>query len=109
MVSLIYNLKSIPNSDNLSAVQVDVKKLGAHLEAYVNLLPAIETLRLGHRYGRGTTCMISELPAELITWIEDLLIAEERRRLLREWADDLRCYEQFCDRMRAPKVLMLVE
>ena len=72
-------------------------KLGAHLEAYANLLPTINTLRLSARYGKGPQVAVTMLPPELTTLVEDFLIAEERNRLLDAWTIDFKCYQMLCD------------
>ena len=41
------------------------------LEAYINLLPTMNALRMCHRYGRGPNAAIARLPTELITYIEE--------------------------------------
>lgn len=43
--------------------------LGAHLEAYINLLPTITTLRLCNRFGQGEEAYIKRLPVELVSEI----------------------------------------
>lgn len=79
------------------AIQVDVEQLGANLEAYVNLLPTIHTLRLCNRYGKGEHVRINTLPVELVTYIEELVTADERASKRAEWAIDFRCYQQLCE------------
>lgn len=74
---------------------VKVDALGAHLEAYVKLLPTLNTLRLSHRYG-GPAAPITRLPAELILHIEEILTLEERKKKLQEWTQDFKCFESKC-------------
>lgn len=62
------------------AVPVEVEVLGAHLEAYVNLQPTINTLRMCHRFGKGEQAAITRLPVELLSEVEDLLMGEERQK-----------------------------
>jgi hypothetical protein len=81
----------------LIAVQVNVVHLGAHLEAYVNLLPMFNTLRLCNRFGRGPESDITRLPPELISIIEDFLLLEERSKTSAAWHTDFSCYQLLCD------------
>ncbi|KAI7215306.1 hypothetical protein KC333_g5531 [Hortaea werneckii] len=79
------------------AVPVQVEVLGAHLEAYVNLQPTINTLRLCHRFGKGDQAAITKLPVELLSEVEDILMAEERRKTREEWETDFRCFQLHCE------------
>ncbi|KAI7176989.1 hypothetical protein KC316_g17833 [Hortaea werneckii] len=79
------------------AVPVQVEVLGAHLEAYVNLQPTINTLRMCHRFGKGDDVAITRLPVELLSEVEDILMAEERRKTRGEWEADFRCFQLHCD------------
>ncbi|KAI7154133.1 hypothetical protein KC343_g14268 [Hortaea werneckii] len=79
------------------AVPVEVEVLGAHLEAYVNLQPTINTLRMCHRFGKGDQAAITKLPVELLNEIEDILMEEERRKRREEWETDFRCFQLHCD------------
>jgi hypothetical protein len=80
-----------------TAIQVDILSLGTHLEAYANLQPTFNSVRLCNRFGRGPHANITMLPPELISIIEDFLIIEERAKLLRQWSIDFRCYRLLCD------------
>lgn len=79
------------------AVPVEVEVLGAHLEAYVNLQPTINTLRMCHRFGKGDQAAITRLPVELLSEVEDILIEEERRKRREEWETDFRCFQLHCE------------
>ncbi|KAI7264953.1 hypothetical protein KC345_g8647 [Hortaea werneckii] len=79
------------------AVPVEVEVLGAHLEAYVNLQPTINTLRMCHRFGKGDHAAITELPVELLNEVEEILMEEERRKRREEWETDFRCFQLHCD------------
>lgn len=79
------------------AAPVEVDLLGAHLETYVSLLPAVNTLRLCHRFGQGQHAAITRLPVELIVYIEELLTANERVYALQQWRTDFYCYKQLCE------------
>ena len=63
------------------AVPVPVHLLGAHLQAYAELQPAVNTLRLCNRHGHGDHAAISRLPVELITAIESYIIEDKRQEL----------------------------
>ena len=78
------------------AIPIRVDLLGAHLQAYVNLLPVISTLRLCNRFGKGAKAAVSRLPAELVVCIEELLIKDERKELREDWATELKCWETRC-------------
>ena len=73
-----------------------VEHLGAHLDAYINLIPIVNTLRLCHRYGKGPHASIAKLPVELVASIEDYLVAAERKKTRREWAQDFKCFQLLC-------------
>ena len=77
------------------AIPVAAEVLGAHLDAYLTLLPTINALRACHRYAQDKP--VSRLPVELVTIIEDFLIAEEREKKSLEWNRDFRCFQQDCD------------
>ncbi|GAB1736943.1 hypothetical protein NU219Hw_g311t1 [Hortaea werneckii] len=79
------------------AVPVPVEVLGAHFEAYVNLQPTINTLRLCHRFGKGEQDTITRLPVELLSEVEDILMEEERRKRREEWETDFRCFQVHCE------------
>jgi hypothetical protein len=81
----------------LLAIQLDVLQLGVHLEAYTNLLPAINTLRLSNRHGQGPHVYITILPPELIMVIEDYILSEEQERLADAWRTDFKCFQLLCD------------
>ena len=74
------------------ALPVKVEELGAHLEAYIELQPIFTTLRLCNRFGRGPNAAIAELPAELITYLEDILMREEREDCEKEWTKLFNCW-----------------
>lgn len=76
------------------ATPVKVEVLGANLEAYINLLPIIQTLRLCNRFGRGAP--ISRLPAELLLLVEDVLVAQEREITQKAWTRDYQCFSSRC-------------
>ncbi|KAI7233088.1 hypothetical protein KC330_g5548 [Hortaea werneckii] len=79
------------------AVPVEVEVLGAHLEAYVNLQPTINALRMCHRFGKGEDVAITRLPVELLSEVENILMEEERRKRREEWETDFRCFQLYCE------------
>jgi len=79
------------------ATPVKIETLGAHLEAYVNLLPIINTLRVCNRYGKGPKAAVTRLPPELVDAIEQYLITTERLRLLEEWTSLPKCWYEECE------------
>ena len=77
---------------------VNPAQLGAHLEAYVEMKPAIDTLRLCNRFGRGQEAYITKLPQELISMIELELVRKLRIHYYHShWGDELCCLEQDCE------------
>ena len=76
---------------------VKVDQLGAHLEAYVRLLPVLNTLRLCNRFGQGPKAAVARLPVELIEQIEGHIIDDERKEQRKEWCRGLRCWEGRCE------------
>lgn len=84
-------------SEQATPVRADL--LGAHVQAYVNLLPAINTLRLCHRFGKGQNVMVSRLPNEIIGCVEECLMEFERVKLRGTWAKELKCWEACCKAM----------
>ncbi|KAI6793218.1 hypothetical protein KC332_g12521 [Hortaea werneckii] len=80
------------------AVPVKVEVLGAHLEAYINLQPTINTLRMCHRFGKGNDVAITRLPVELLSEVEEYLVARERRKTRKAWNADFRCFQLKCQR-----------
>lgn len=77
---------------------VDPAKLGAHLEAYVDMKPTIDALRLCNRFGGGPEAYITHLPQELVSMIELELVRKLRIHYYHShWGNELRCLEQHCD------------
>ncbi|KAK5113323.1 hypothetical protein LTR85_010940 [Meristemomyces frigidus] len=78
------------------AVPVKPDILGGHLQAHVDTLPVIETLRLCHSFGRGPKASVVKLPIELRSEIEKYVIQEARGKTLPEWNQKFRCYQDSC-------------
>jgi len=78
------------------AVPVHVAELGANLQAWIDTLRAVQSLRLCHRVGRGNTAALTRLPTELLARIESCLVNAVRQQSRPEWGLDLRCYENVC-------------
>lgn len=82
------------------AMPVEITTLGAALEAYVELLPSLHTLRLCHRFGvrpDGTEAI--PLPAEVFEYIEGYLIENNRdisADKLKSWEAERDCAEGLC-------------
>lgn len=81
------------------AVQVRADELGAHLIAYANTLPVVNTLRLCSRFGTGRQCHVNKLPVELIDAIEEHIKEVARQAALGDWTKQLRCWEDKCGRI----------
>lgn len=71
-----------------------VQILGAHLEAYINTLPAIQTLKACNRYGNSGG--ITRLPTELVSRIAEHHVQDERTKLEQIWIREHRCAQQWC-------------
>lgn len=78
------------------SLEVPVEILGAHLQAYVELQPTIQALRLCNRYGQGFRAAVTKLPIELVKEIEGHLIIDERKKQRKNWATDFRCFQGLC-------------
>ena len=75
---------------------VPVNVLGAHLQAYADLQPTINTLRLYNRFGKGNHAAVSKPPIELVNAIEDHIVEDTRRELREEWEASFMCWEGRC-------------
>lgn len=73
-----------------------VEVLGAHLQAYVELQPTFQALRLCNRYGQGSHAAVTKLPIELMKEIEGHLMKYERKKRRKNWATDFRCFQGLC-------------
>ena len=79
------------------ALPVNVAQLGAHLQAYLQTLPAMNALRACNRFGQGPQCHIRKLPVELVQTIANYYILPIREEKLKYWKADLNCYEDNCE------------
>jgi hypothetical protein len=82
-------------------IPVRPDKLGANLKAFEDAVPALHSLRLCHRYGKGPDVLITKLPAELELLIEDFYLQSLKRNkksVLREkdWTLNFACFESRC-------------
>lgn len=89
---------SLPPPSMLYALQIKPESLGAHLEAYINTLPTITTLRLCNRFGQGEAAGVTALPTEIIDMIETFILGDARAKQLAEWSSNRSCYENKCAR-----------
>ncbi|KAF2806201.1 uncharacterized protein BDZ99DRAFT_91948 [Mytilinidion resinicola] len=78
------------------AVPVDIARLGPHLEAYMEAKPAMDALRLCHRFGTGQKAYITKLPMELIAMIENELQKASRKSKAKCWKEDYLCFQDCC-------------
>lgn len=78
------------------SIPVAVEILGAHLQAYVQLQPTINALRLCNRYGKGDQAAVTKLPAELVAEIEGHLVEAERKVQRKNWRTDFACFQGLC-------------
>ncbi|KAK6441865.1 hypothetical protein LTR95_001896 [Oleoguttula sp. CCFEE 5521] len=78
------------------ALPVKVDRLGAHLQAYVETLDTIITLRLCNRHGAGSGIFVQKLPVEIVQIIEKLIFREICKAKYPEWQVELHCFENEC-------------
>ncbi|KAK5723808.1 hypothetical protein LTR15_005508 [Elasticomyces elasticus] len=78
-------------------MRVETFMLGARLEAYINLLPTLHTLRLCNRFGTGDNAHIKRLPVEIVAEIESYLIERERYNAEPEWFSHHFCFAGLCE------------
>lgn len=93
----------------LKALPVPIDVLGAHLEAYVTLLPTTTGLRLCNRFGRGDHARVQALPIELMELIETYLVRATREELREHWSTLLKCWENRCSAHSHYSEVQLVE
>lgn len=79
------------------ALPVCAAQLGAHLEAYLDTLPAMNALRACNRFGKGPACHIRKIPAELVQTIAQYYILPVREENLRRWMLCLDCFTDSCE------------
>jgi hypothetical protein len=79
------------------ALPVHVAQLGAHVEAYIESLPALNALRACNRFGKGPQCSINKLPVELVQSIAHYHILPIRSAKLKQWMERKQCYEGDCE------------
>jgi len=80
------------------AIPVDIQKLGPRLEAYLELKPALQQLRLCHRFGKGPDAHITKLPQELFEIVvEDVLNTARDDAPYLKWAKPFACFEEMCN------------
>jgi hypothetical protein len=82
---------------NKWALPVPIEKLGAHVEAFIETLPAITALRLCRQFGTGPQCFINRLPVELLKTVESFVVEPARESALHTWKKACRCWELKCD------------
>jgi hypothetical protein len=75
------------------AVPVHPAKLGAGLEVYKTLKPALHTFRLYTRFENGTQVTINRLSLELVKRIVDSLINSAREERESLWLTGMTCFE----------------
>lgn len=80
------------------AVPVRPDVLGEHLQAYERSLGAITAFRLCSRYGTGEDVHVTKLPAELASYIEDLIF-DHHRANASSWQESFCHFEGRCDLM----------
>ena len=78
------------------ALPVNAAQLGAHFQAYLDTLPALNALRACNRFGKEPQCHINKLPAELMQSIAHYYIVPAREENVEKWMSPLRCYENKC-------------
>ncbi|KAK3650346.1 hypothetical protein LTR56_006322 [Elasticomyces elasticus] len=72
-------------------------QLLTHLAAYKRTLPALQAIRLAHRFGTGPQVHITKLPVEMLLLIEDFVIEAQRQRWDPYIESELDCFESKCE------------
>jgi len=75
------------------AVPVRPDLLGSRLEAFKQILPQLQTLRLCHRFGKGPSVFITRLPTEVERMIERCVPLE----CSGIWQDSFMHFEKRCE------------
>jgi hypothetical protein len=78
------------------AAPVSAAQLVGHMEAYRITLPAMNTLRLCNRFGKGPQAYINRLPVEIVQQIAHHAVVPVRKERAADWAMHLLCYEDRC-------------
>ncbi len=78
------------------AIPVSPDLLGQALEAYDKFVPILNTLRLCHRYGKGTEVHITKLPVEILSAIEEIVYQDVQSRNS-TWLENFKHYEHRCE------------
>ena len=84
---------ALPDPRLAWVVPVEATALAASLEAYANMDPAITTLRLAHRFGRGS---LSKIPVEILEMIVDQAQQSERLQTSPFWRKTFACFRGIC-------------
>ena len=79
------------------ALPVCAAQLGAHLEAYLDMLPSVNALRACYRFGKGPECHIRKVPVELVQTIAHYCILPICEEKLNRWKSCLNCFEDNCE------------
>lgn len=107
---LIMDPQHRSNHKAVWAVPVDPAMPGAHLEAFHNAKPRMETFQLCCRFGQGESRLLRLLrktPQEIIDVMLYRGIHLSRSRYYPEWLDDLSCVEGHCDGVNHGRYLCL--
>ena len=78
------------------SVPVEPDVVAAHLQVHFNERARLNALRLCHRYGQGEHAIITKLPVELVTIIEDYVVADARGSALPSWRASFNCWRGLC-------------
>lgn len=58
--------------------------------------PAIQTLRLCHRFGVGKKAYLPKLPQELVEEISTVIYLSHRQEVTKSWVENQECFEGEC-------------
>lgn len=75
------------------AIPVDIRKLGASLEAFADTLPRVTTLQLIHRFRDGP---LSKIPQELLEQIIITVHRQAMKTFRSSWKTPFYCYRGVC-------------
>lgn len=79
------------------AVPVKPDELGMCLEAFKQVLPKLQALRLCYRFGKGPKVGITKLPVEVEQMIEGLLVKSYLSRWHGAWCERFMHFEKRCE------------
>lgn len=89
------------------ALEVDGIRACAHLQAYINVKPVVDALKLCNRFGLGSRAYVARMPAEIIQSIGEFVTEMERSEQLNVCYRQRACWSETCERKNHfdPKII----